>query len=162
MTPLTGTLVTVVVNTGEDGEATIVQVRSKMYVIDNDNKEAGWKERGAGALKINVPAHCVDFDDNGNPISGSFDASRLDEDDSSPAFKGARLILRQDQTHRLLLNTVLLPAMTFQEKASLKAVNVLFTAFDAGEEGTPRPFSVNMRVGHLCHASVESCFAYTH
>lgn len=162
MVSLTGSSVTVAVDTGEAGEATIVQVRSKMYVIDNDNKEAGWKERGAGALKINVPASCVDFDDNGNPISGSFDASGLDEDESGAAFKGARLILRQDQTHRLLLNTVLLPAMTFQEKASLKAVNVLFTAFDAGEGGkAPRPFSVNMKVGHLSHTSAPRAVPLT-
>ena len=118
-----------------------------MYIIDSDNKDAGWKERGTGALKINVPASCVDFDDNGNPISGSFDASGLEQDESGGSFKGARLIMRQDQTHRLLLNTVLLPAMKFQEKASLKAVNVLFTAFDASDEGDARAFSVNMKVG---------------
>lgn len=128
-----------------------------MYVVDNDNKEAGWKERGAGALKINVPASCVDFDDNGIPISGSFDASGLDEDGNGPGFKGARLILRQDQTHRLLLNTVLLPAMSFHQKASLKAVNVLFTAFDASEEGgSPRAFSVNMKVGCLIRILIYS------
>ncbi|SPO05805.1 uncharacterized protein DNG_08492 [Cephalotrichum gorgonifer] len=137
----------VAVDTGESGEATIVQVRAKMYFVDNDNKDAGWKERGAGLLKINVPASCVDFDDSGNPVPGTFDASGLDDDDSSSAFRGARLLMRQDQTHRLLLNTVLLPAMTFQEKASLKAVNVLFTAFDANEGGNaPRGFSVNMKM----------------
>lgn len=143
--------VPVAVNTGEAGEATIVQVRAKMYYVDNDNKEAGWRERGAGTLKINVPASCVDFDDSGNAISGTFDASGLDEANGSGAFNGARLIMRQDQTHRLLLNTVLLPAMIFQEKTSLKAVNVLFTAFSPNEEGdTPRAFSVNMKVGYDC------------
>lgn len=142
----------VAVDNGEAGEATIVSVRAKMYYVDNDDKEAGWKERGAGILKINVPATCVDFDGSGVPIPGTFDASGLDEDDGSGAFRGARLILRQDQTHRLLLNTVLLPAMVFQEKASLKAVNVMFTAFGPNEEGdAPRASSVNMKVGQNIH-----------
>lgn len=138
------------VDNGETGEATIVSVRAKMYYVDSDDKDAGWKERGAGILKINVPASCVDFDGSGVPIPGTFDASGLDEDDGSGAFRGARLILRQDQTHRLLLNTVLLPAMVFHEKASLKAVNVMFTAFGPNEESdTPRGFSVNMKVGQI-------------
>jgi hypothetical protein len=137
----------VAVDNGEAGEATIASVRAKMYFVDNDDKDAGWKERGSGILKVNVPASCIEFDDSGMPISGTFDASGLDNDDGSGAFCGARLILRQDQTHRLLLNTELLPGMTFQEKASLKAVNVMFTAFGTNEDGeTPRAFSVNMRV----------------
>jgi len=128
-----------------------------MYYIDNDNKDVGWKERGAGILKINVPATCVDMDEDGNPISGTFDASPLEEEDggqpNSDAFKGARLIMRQDQTHRLILNTVLLPAMTFQEKASLKAVNIMFTAFESGPgDRPPHPFSVNMKVMRKLHS----------
>lgn len=136
---------------GESGEVSTVQVRAKMYYIDNDNKATGWKERGAGILKINVPEACVDFDDGGNPRPGTFDASLLDEKEATTqagtdTFKGVRLIMRQDQTHRLILNTMLLPAMVFQEKASLKAVNVTFTAFESGTGDQPRPFSVNMKV----------------
>ncbi|KEZ40974.1 hypothetical protein SAPIO_CDS6994 [Scedosporium apiospermum] len=84
----------VAVDDGEAGEATVVQVRAKMYYIDNDNKDVGWKERGAGILKINVPATCVDMDEDGNPISGTFDASPLEEEDggqpNSDAFKDER------------------------------------------------------------------------
>lgn len=110
------------------------------------DKEAGWKERGAGMLKINVPQVCVEFDDAGAVVPGSFDASSLETDDSAGGSKGhrvARLLLRQDQTHRVILNTAILPTMEFQEKASLKSVGILFTAF----EGEPaKPVSITMRV----------------
>lgn len=97
-------------------------------------------------LKVNAPASCVDFDDDGTPIAGSFDASGLDEDDEEGgdgSNKVVRLLMRQDQTHRVILNTVVVPAMKFQEKATLKSVSVLFTAFE-GEES--KPVSVTMRV----------------
>ncbi|EQB43959.1 hypothetical protein CGLO_17348 [Colletotrichum gloeosporioides Cg-14] len=135
----------ITVDDGEAGEATIIQVRAKMFYLE---KEVGWKERGSGMLKINVPVACVSFDDSGLPIPGSFDASGLENDEDpeaggSTAHKVARLIMRQDQTHRILLNTVILPAMKFQEKTSLKSVGVMFTAFE-GEEA--KPVSVHMRM----------------
>lgn len=113
------------------------------------DKEAGWKERGAGMLKINVPQACVEYDDTGAVIPGSFDASgfELDDEESGEGAKGhkvARLIMRQDQTHRVILNTAILPAMKFQEKASLKSVGILFTAFEGADA---KPVSITMRVG---------------
>ncbi|RGP68334.1 dead deah box helicase [Fusarium longipes] len=132
------------VNDGEAGEATVVSVRAKMFYHD---KEAGWKERGAGMLKINVPQACVEYDDNGAVIPGSFDASALEVDEEaaggSQGHKVARLIMRQDQTHRVILNTALVAAMKFQEKASLKSVGILFTAFE-GEQS--KPVSITMRM----------------
>lgn len=109
------------------------------------DKEAGWKERGAGMLKINVPQACVDFDETGAVIPGTFDSSGLeiDVEEGTKGHKVARLILRQDQTHRVILNTAILPAMEFQEKASLKSVGILFTAFE-GESA--KPVSITMRV----------------
>ena len=99
-------------------------------------------------LKINVPKSCIDFDENGAVIPGTFDASGLETDgdskDEDPSgHKVARLILRQDQTHRVILNTAIVPAMQFQEKASLKSVAVLFTALEGAE---PTPVRVTMRV----------------
>ncbi|KAG5785242.1 hypothetical protein H9Q73_001106 [Fusarium xylarioides] len=132
------------VNDGEAGEATVVSVRAKMFYHD---KEAGWKERGAGMLKINVPQACVEYDETGAVIPGSFDASALEVDEEaageSQGHKVARLIMRQDQTHRVILNTALVAAMKFQEKASLKSVGILFTAFE-GERS--RPVSITMRM----------------
>ncbi|KAF6821604.1 nuclear protein export protein [Colletotrichum sojae] len=136
----------ITVDDGEAGEATVTQVRAKMFYLE---KEVGWKERGSGMLKINVPEACVSFDDAGVPIPGTFDASGLEDDiDDAEAggnkgHKVVRLIMRQDQTHRILLNTVILPAMNFQEKTSLKSVGVMFTAFE-GEDA--KPVSVHMRM----------------
>ncbi|RCI13835.1 hypothetical protein L249_8065 [Ophiocordyceps polyrhachis-furcata BCC 54312] len=132
------------VDDGEAGEVTIVSVRAKMFSLD---KDAGWKERGAGMLKINVPRVCVEFDETGAPVPGSFDASVLVGDekasDDGKGHQVARLIMRQDQTLRVILNTVIIPTMLFQQKATLKSVGVLFTAFE-GEE--VKPVSITMRM----------------
>ncbi|KAH9241861.1 hypothetical protein K456DRAFT_670719 [Colletotrichum gloeosporioides 23] len=132
----------------EESKAGDDKKRTKLQKITVDDGEVGWKERGSGMLKINVPEACVSFDDSGLPIPGSFDASGLENDEDPEAGNGtahkvARLIMRQDQTHRILLNTVILPAMKFQEKTSLKSVGVMFTAFE-GEEA--KPVSVHMRM----------------
>lgn len=132
------------VDDGEAGEATVVSVRAKMFSLD---KETGWKERGAGMLKINVPRSCVDYDNNGTPVPGSFDASGLEADEEAGEDAGGhkvvRLLMRQDQTHRVILNTAIVPAMQFQEKASLKSVGILFTAFEGPEA---KPVSVTMKM----------------
>ncbi|KAL7628961.1 hypothetical protein AAE478_000479 [Parahypoxylon ruwenzoriense] len=120
----------IVVDDGEAGEATILQVRAKIYHLDKAS--SSWKERGAGNLKINVPQSCVDIDEGtGAPIPGSFDASALEDAES----KVVRLVMRQDSTHRVILNTAVIPAMQFQEKSTVKATYVLFTAIeDEGAE----------------------------
>ncbi|ODA78498.1 hypothetical protein RJ55_05879 [Drechmeria coniospora] len=133
------------VDDGEAGEITLVSVRAKMFSLD---KEVGWKERGGGMLKINVPRICVNFDDQGAAMPGSFDVSSLETDDNdlgddAKGHKVARLIMRQDQTHRVILNTAVVAAMQFQEKASLKAVGILFTAFE-GEKATPTSVTMKM------------------
>jgi hypothetical protein len=108
-------------------------------------KGVGWKERGAGMLKVNVPQSSVDFDEQNNPIPGSFDASVLDEEpmsDGSKGRKSVRLIMRQDSTLRVILNTVILPAMDFKLNQKLKSSLVLFMAFDGAEVQ-----QVQMKVG---------------
>ncbi|KAI1854009.1 hypothetical protein JX265_003668 [Neoarthrinium moseri] len=116
----------VAVDDGEAGEATVLQMRAKIFYLDKTVDPMAWKERGAGVLKINVPQQCIDVDDDGLVIPGSFDASSLEDGD----VKTVRLIMRQDSTHRLILNTTLIPAMTFQEKPMNKTVCVLFTAIE--------------------------------
>ncbi|KAG7288034.1 hypothetical protein NEMBOFW57_007554 [Staphylotrichum longicolle] len=119
----------IVVDDGEGQEVTLFSVRAKMYLME---KGVGWKERGAGMLKVNAPKSTVDFDDHGAPDPASFDASALaDEEDDRR--KHVRLIMRQDHTLRVILNTVILPAMKFQVTNRLKTSTVLFTAFEGGE-----------------------------
>jgi hypothetical protein len=122
------------IDDGETGEATVLAVRAKLFYL---NKESGWKERGAGMLKINIPECCVELDYDGVPIVGSFDASQIE------AGKVPRLILRQDQTHRVLLNTAILHNTDFQEKTTLRATHVLFTSFE-GEEAKPVSITAKM------------------
>ncbi|KAI1368035.1 hypothetical protein F5Y08DRAFT_21021 [Xylaria arbuscula] len=114
----------VAVDDGEAGEATILQVRARLYNLDKAS--SSWKERGAGNLKINVPLACVRVDNSGAPVAGTFDGSALKDAES----KVVRLVMRQDSTHRVILNAAIIPAMQFQEKSSLKATYVLFTAIE--------------------------------
>ncbi|KAJ3494676.1 hypothetical protein NLG97_g3924 [Lecanicillium saksenae] len=142
------------VDDGEAGEATILSVRAKMFVHENE----AWKERGAGMLKINAPKSCVEFDDNNVVIPGSFDASGLDDEDGDEASpKVVRLLMRQDQTHRVILNTAIISAMKFQEKTSLKSTSVLFTAF-VGDSATPLLVTMRMTLANakLFHSEVEN------
>lgn len=123
------TTYTVVVDDGESSEVTLFSQRAKMYVME---KGVGWKERGAGMLKVNVPRATVEFENDGSPDATSFDASVLEDKDYSGP-KNVRLIMRQDHTLRVILNTIVLPAMQFKIEKKLKAATVLFTAFENGE-----------------------------
>ncbi|KAI8957644.1 hypothetical protein F5Y11DRAFT_76472 [Daldinia sp. FL1419] len=135
----------VVVDDGEAGEATILQVRAKIFHLDKAT--SSWKERGAGNLKINVPLACVDIDEEtGGAVPGSFDASSLDSSDG----KVVRLVMRQDSTHRVILNTVIIPAMHFQEKSTAKATYVLFTAIE-GEGAVSVQVKVCSGMQKTCH-----------
>ncbi|KAK3318335.1 hypothetical protein B0H66DRAFT_233431 [Apodospora peruviana] len=122
----------IVVDDGEGDEVTLLAVRVKMFQMENRE----WKERGAGMLKVNVPKVSIELDDAGNPDPSSFDASVLDDDDdetTSSGRKNVRLIIRQDHTLRVILNTPIIPAMSFLLTRKLKAATVLFTAFVDGE-----------------------------
>ena len=135
--------ITVHIEDGESGEATLLQVRAKLFAIES--KEAGWKERGVGTLKINVPKSCASYDENGLPIPGSFDASGLEEEDEeSTAPRVARLIMRQENTHRVILNTVIVRAMKFEDKPATSNVQILFTAFEGDKE--PKPINMLLKV----------------
>lgn len=147
----------VVVDDGEAGEVTILAVRAKMFYLDkitakDGKEEPAWKERGVGNLKINVPEECVSFGDDGAPIPGSFDASELEDDGDNDEGEGkarkvVRLIMRQDSTLRVILNTTIVRGMDFQEKSSLKSTTVLFTAFE-GETGKPTQIQMKMNAAN--------------
>jgi len=74
-----------VVETGEEGEDTLLSGRGKLYSFHDKS----WQERGAGTLKLNITKE-------------------------SP--KKARLILRADGTHRLLLNAPITKNLIFGDK----------------------------------------------
>ncbi|KUI56858.1 Nucleoporin NUP56 [Cytospora mali] len=138
----------VAVDDGEAGEATIVQVRARMYYLDKstsaDGKpEAAWKERGVGNLKINVPEDSVSIDPETGAVNPkSFNPAVLKE--STPENpKLVRLVMRQDSTGRVILNTVMLAGMAIQMKEGFKKTSVLFTAIE-GEGGKHVPVTMKM------------------
>jgi hypothetical protein len=134
-TKLADSVASVHIEDGEAGEATLLQLRAKLFALD---KEAGWKERGVGTLKINVPKSCVSYDENGQPIPGSFDASGLEDEDADPnAPQVARLIMRQENTHRVVLNTMIVRAMEFKPKSGSSSGQLMFTAFEGDKELKP-------------------------
>lgn len=129
------------VEDGESGEATLLQMRAKLFAIES--KETGWKERGVGTLKVNVPKACASFDENGVAIPGSFDASGLeDEEEDYAGPRVPRLIMRQENTHRVVLNTIIVRAMEFKDKPSASSAQILFTAFE-GEKPINMLLKVN-------------------
>ena len=109
-----------------------MSVRAKIYALDKMTNN--WKERGTGYLKVNAPVTSVELDRKGMPVPGSFDASTLGETKNAQSEagsgKGPRLIMRQDHTHRVILNTAVVPAMSFNKRDSLKAAHLIFQAFE--------------------------------
>lgn len=103
-----------------------------------ESKEAGWKERGVGTLKLNVPSSYIDYDTNGAPLLGTFDPSG---EAGEPGPKVARLIMRQEHTLRVILNTPILKGLKFEEKQSSSSAQILFTAFEIG-----KPVNMLMKV----------------
>ena len=120
-------------------------MRAKLFALES--KEVGWKERGVGTLKINVPKSCASFDENGLAISGSFDVSGLEdgEEDEPSGPRVPRLIMRQENTHRVVLNTIIVRAMEFKDKPSNSTAQIIFTAFEGEKE--PKPVNMLLKAG---------------
>lgn len=95
-----------------------------------------------------LPIASVSYDDNGLPISGSFDASGVEDEDTDPNTPRApRLIMRQENTHRVILNTVISKVMKFTDKPAASTAQILFTAFEAVEgEEKPKPHNLLLKV----------------
>ena len=67
------------------------------------------------------------------------DPSSLDIAES----KAVRLVMRQDATHKLILNTVVIPSMKFQHKETKSNVAyILFTAIEGDGDATPMQLKV--------------------
>ena len=133
-----------------------MSVRAKIYALDKTTNS--WKERGSGYLKINAPVASVDLDHKGMPIPGSFDALALGEtknaESQASSGKGPRLIMRQDHTHRVILNTAVVPAMSFNKRDSLKAAHLIFQAFEESGVSTLQ-LKVCFRMGFWRYPSAD-------
>lgn len=131
------------VHDGEEDEVTLFSCRAKLFAMDVGG--TAWKERGAGVVKVNVHRSCVEMDEwDAKPIPGSFDASQGDEGTEGKPVIAARLIMRQDNTHKLILNTAIIRALKFVEKPGNTGKQFMFTAFDGG-----KPINMLLRVSEL-------------
>jgi Ran-binding protein 3 len=101
------------VTTGEEDERTAYHVRAKLYVLHDGNS---WKERGTGVLKLNVRAA-----DGG----------------------GARLVMRKEAVHALILNVALFSGMSFAT-----AQDPRYIRFSAIEDSATTHY--NLRVCSSC------------
>ncbi|RKF56994.1 Nucleoporin NUP56 [Erysiphe neolycopersici] len=125
------------IDDGEADEVTLLQIRAKLFAVES--KAAGWKERGVGTLKINVAKQFVKYDQNGIPISGTFNKPNKKCKDKCKIniACAARLIMRQENTHRVVLNTFILREMEFEEKPAVSSAQFLFTALEGEKELKP-------------------------
>jgi Ran-binding protein 3 len=67
---------------------------------------------------------------------GTFDPSSREDDEEEhegPQPVAARLVMRQENTHRVILNTVILKAQKFDQKSANSAIQILFTAIENGK-----------------------------
>ncbi|KPV78508.1 uncharacterized protein RHOBADRAFT_50967 [Rhodotorula graminis WP1] len=102
--------------TGEEEERLLHSVRCKLYAMN----EGQWAERGTGNLKLN----------------------ETNKDDGN---KGARLLMRADATHRLLLNAPLFKAF------SIEVHSEKYVRFSVIEGSTPTSYM--LRLGNPAAAS---------
>jgi Ran-binding protein 3 len=77
------------VETGEEEEETMFSCRAKLFHFEKE-----WKERGVGTIKLNV--HYA-----------------INEDPEEAPEQKARLIMRTDGVHRVVLNTPVFKGMRF-------------------------------------------------
>lgn len=117
---------------GEEDEMTLCQVRAKLFVLDER-----WKERGVGNLKINIPRSSDDAEGGllSFPKGKKHQSDKKSGDVKEPGNNSflARLVMRQEHTHRVILNSVILKDQHFQEKPTNNAIGITFMAFENGK-----------------------------
>lgn len=94
------------VDTGEEGEEVHFSARARLYFF---SKDGGWKERGTGTFKINVRI------DDGSVTEETH--TQVDVEAQSESTTGirrkARILMRADATHRVILNSPVFRGMRF-------------------------------------------------
>lgn len=102
---------TLTVTTGEEAEQTLYTCRTKLYnfVASAESGKKEWKERGVGTLRLNLL-------DQETPTGTTDDKDINDKTKPKAASKvktRARLIMRADGSHRVVLNTPILREIKF-------------------------------------------------
>lgn len=112
------------VATGEEGEDTIFSARAKLFAFtsEEENGKKDWRERGAGVLKVNV--------------------STVDEN------KKARLLMRADGSHRVVLNSPIHKDLKFGNVSGEKPTGMT-NLFLGTLPGQSQLVSMQLRVSSL-------------
>jgi Ran-binding protein 3 len=130
------------VETGEEEEETIFSCRARLYHFDKE-----WKERGTGNVKVNVRYEQKTIGDK----------KEKDEEDSEARVlsyleRKARVVMRADGVHRVILNSPVFKDMKVGTNEGTEPDGK--TMFLTGlEDGQPRLFRIRVRgdMGLLVH-----------
>lgn len=134
------------VETGEEDEKTIFNARAKLYHFEKE-----WKERGTGVLKVNIRYEA----------NSTADAEADLEAGAAKAERRARVIMRADGVHRVILNSPVFKEMQVgtQEGEAPTGKTMFLTGM---EDGKPRLFQIKVcprDASTLCSANVSSRWA---
>ena len=141
--------------TGEERESTLFSCRAKLYIFDQPTK--AWKERGLGILKLNELKPTTVPDDDSDDSSKRHEAKppqhdfsgddNNDHDDDDITSNGhavqsatiperkARLLMRTEAVHKLVLNTPVYQGMT-KSMAEPQGKSMMFVGFEEGKRET--------------------------
>lgn len=112
--------------------------RARLYFF---SKEGGWKERGTGTFKINVR---IDDD-------SITEDTRVDVEAQAEYTTGrrkARLLMRADATHRVILNTPVFKGMRFGAPDGTEPTGKIMH-LQSLEESKPVPLQIKVRQRNL-------------
>ncbi|KAL8243746.1 hypothetical protein R6Q59_010004 [Mikania micrantha] len=149
------------VETGEEEEDTIFACRAKLYHFEKE-----WKERGVGTIKINVryveasltassdPTTHADSSEGSNNVKHSKNVSKKKnftgddpeagaDDDLARMERRARLLMRTDGVHRLILNTPIFKDMHLGQHDGSEPTGKTMH-FTGMEEGKLKTFQIKI------------------
>lgn len=140
--PTQHTLTRVVVDTGEENESTDFSCRAKLYYFAGAG--VGWKERGVGTLKINTSEVSESLSKDDNQKTDTVDP----EAGFSTVKRKARLIMRADGVHRVVLNSPIFKGMKFGDTEGNEPFGKLMH-LQSLEDGKPIPLQIRVS-GKIC------------
>jgi len=123
-----------VVKTGEEEEETVFACRAKLYHFEKE-----WKERGVGTLKINVRHE-------NKALADEDEEQDIEAGESfSTTEQKARLVMRTDGVHKVILNTPVFKSMHIGDQDGEEPVGKTMHLTGL-EDGKPRNFQIKVRL----------------
>ncbi|GMG39109.1 unnamed protein product [Ambrosiozyma monospora] len=117
-------------HSGEENETTVFQVKAKLYHMEVDKVQEGWKERGVGVIKVNKFV-------------------KLPEGELQ--HYTARLVMRQDGILKLILNVPIVKGFKVYKGMASSLSSDKFLRFQGIEEGKPVHYA--LKIGQVENAA---------